>query len=71
MLALVEIVHIYFWIFFISLFKARRDLQRQNCSRQNSARFREYLHENEFLSKTILAYLSGAQMASIHEIKNG
>ena len=31
--------------------------------------FREYLRENEFLSKTILAYLSGAQMASIHEIK--
>ena len=33
--------------------------------------FREYLRENEFLSKTILACLSGAQMASIHEIKNG
>ena len=31
--------------------------------------FREYLRENEFLSKTILACLSGAQMASIHEIK--
>ena len=31
--------------------------------------FREYLHENEFLSKTILACLSGAQMASFHEIK--
>ena len=32
--------------------------------------FREYLRENEFLSKTILVCLSGAQMASIHEIKN-
>ena len=31
--------------------------------------FREYLCENELLSKTILAYLSGAQKASIHEIK--
>ena len=31
--------------------------------------FREYLRENEFLSKTILACLSGAQMGSIHEIK--
>ena len=32
--------------------------------------FREYLGENEFLSKTILACLSGAyQMGSIHEIK--
>ena len=32
--------------------------------------FLEYLQENEFLSKTIFACLSGAQMASIHEIKN-
>ena len=31
--------------------------------------FREFLRENELLSKTILACLSGAQMASIHEIK--
>ena len=31
--------------------------------------FREYLRENEFLSKTILACLSGAQMDYIHEIK--
>ena len=31
--------------------------------------FREYLRENEFLNKTILACLSGAQMTSIHEIK--
>ena len=38
----------------------------------NTARsqiFREYLCENELLSKTILACLSGAQMALIHEIK--
>ena len=27
----------------------------------------EYLHENEFLRKTISACLSGAQMSSIHE----
>ena len=36
----------------------------------NTARsqiFREYLCKNEFLSKAILACLSGAQMASIHE----
>ena len=52
-------------------------LQRQNCSRQNSAQantaqshwFREYLRENEFFSKTILDWSLGAQMASIHEIK--
>ena len=31
----------------------------------------EYLRENELLSKIILAWLSEAQMASIHEIKNG
>ena len=45
-----------------------------DSAQANTARsriFREYLRENEFLSKTILACLSGAQMASIHEIKNG
>ena len=31
--------------------------------------FREFLRENELLAKTILTCLSGAQMASIHEIK--
>ena len=31
----------------------------------------EYLRENEFLSKTILACLSGAQMGSIHEKNRG
>ena len=39
----------------------------------NTARrriFREFLRENELLSKSILACLSGAQMASSHEIKN-
>ena len=49
-------------------------MQRQNCSGQNSAQanttrswnFREYLRENELLSKTISVCLSGAQMASIH-----
>ena len=43
-----------------------------NSGQANTERsriFREYLHENELLSKTILACLSGAQMASIHEIK--
>ena len=36
----------------------------------DSARvFREYFRENEFLSKTILACLSGARMGLIHEIK--
>ena len=37
-----------------------------------SRRFRifcKYLREKEFLSKTILAYLSGVQMGLIHEIK--
>ena len=77
MLGYIAIVHVYFLKNLIFSFKARRGLQRQNCSRQNSAQantarsriFREYLRENEFLSKTILACLSGAQMASIHEIK--
>ena len=32
--------------------------------------FREFLRQNEHVSKSILACLSGAQMASIHEIKN-
>ena len=31
--------------------------------------FREYIGENEFLSKTILTCLSGAQKCSIHEMK--
>ena len=31
--------------------------------------FRKYLSKNEFLSITILTYLSGAQMGSIHENK--
>ena len=31
----------------------------------------EYLHENEFLSKTILACLSGALDGSIHEKNRG
>ena len=57
MLGYVVIDHIYFWIFLFFLFKARGGRQRQNFSRQNSARFREYLRENEFLSTTILACL--------------
>ena len=43
-----------------------------DSAQANTARsriFREFLRENELLSKTILACLSGAQMASIHEIK--
>ena len=47
------------------------------CGESNSAQantawsriLREYLRKNEFLSKTLLACLSGAQMASIHEKK--
>ena len=35
----------------------------------HAGNFREYLRKNKFLSKTILACLSGAQMASFHEIK--
>ena len=49
-----------------------------SCAESDSAQantaqsqiFRGDLCENEFLSKTILACLSGAQMALIHEIKN-
>ena len=43
-----------------------------DSAQANTARsriFREFLRENEHLSKTILACLSGVQMASIHEIK--
>ena len=43
-----------------------------DSAQANAARrqfFRENLHENEPLSKTILACSSGARMASIHEIK--
>ena len=70
--------HLWIRFYFTFPLKASRGLQRQNCSQQNSAWantarsriFREFLCENELLSKTILACLSGAQMASIHEIKN-
>ena len=38
------------------------------CAESNFSNFKfEYLRENEFLSKTILACLSGAQVGSIHE----
>ena len=41
------------------------------CLESNFSNFKiEYLRENKFFRKTILAYLSGAQKASIHEIKN-
>ena len=41
------------------------------CAESNFSNFKfEYLCENEFLRKTILACLSGAQMGSIHEKKN-
>ena len=40
-----------------------------NLGFANISIFREFLRENELLSKTILAYLSGAQMALIHEVK--
>ena len=40
------------------------------CAESNFSNFKfEYLRENEFLRKTILACLSGAQMGSIHENK--
>ena len=48
------------------------DWAESNPLQANTARsriFRNYLRKNEFLSKTILACLSGAHMASIHEIK--
>ena len=67
MLGYVTIVHIYFFYYSVFSFKARRGLQRQNCSQQNSAQantarshiFRKYLCENEFLRKTILAFYQG------------
>ena len=38
------------------------------CVESNFSNFKfEYLHENEFLRKTILACLSGAQMGLINE----
>ena len=40
----------------------------QHWAESNFSNFEfEYLRENEFLSKTILACLSGAQMGSIYE----
>ena len=42
------------------------DFAQANTAR--SRIFREYLGKNEFLSKTILACLSGARMGLIHEI---
>ena len=38
------------------------------CAESNFSNFKfEYLHKNEFLRKTILAYLSGTQMGSINK----
>ena len=38
------------------------------CAESNFSNFKfEYLRENDFLRKTILACLSGAQMGSIHK----
>ena len=40
------------------------------CAESNFSNFKfEYLRENEFLRKTILACLSGVQMGLIHEKK--
>ena len=60
-LVLVCIVQLWIRFCFTFTLKARRGLNRQNCTRQNSAQantarsriFRKYLRENEFLSKTI------------------
>ena len=42
------------------------------CAESNFSNFKfKYLCENEFLRKTILACLSGAQMGSIHEKNRG
>ena len=42
------------------------------CAESNFSNFKfEYLRENEFLRKTILACLSGAQMGLIHEKNRG
>ena len=42
------------------------------CAESNFSNLKfEYLRENEFLRKTILALLSGAQMGSIHEENRG
>ena len=42
------------------------------CAESNFSNFKfEYLRENEFLRKTILACLSGAQMGSINEKNRG
>ena len=43
-----------------------------HCAESNFSNFEfEYLRENKFLSKTILACLSGAQMSLIHEKNRG
>ena len=52
--------------------RAVLDCAESDSTQANTARsrlFREYLRKNEFLSKTIVACLPGAKMASIHEIK--
>ena len=62
-------------VFLKNLFSRRYTnlkFEKFDSAQANTARshlFREYLRENEFLSKTILACFLGAQMASIHEIK--
>ena len=42
------------------------------CTESKFSNFKfEYLRENKFLRKTILAYLSGTQMSSINEKNRG
>ena len=48
--------------------KIREKFDSAQANTDRSRIFREFLSENEFLSKTILACLLGAQMDSIHEI---
>ena len=44
MLGYIAIVHVYFLKILVFSFKARRGLQRQNCSWQNIRNFSKYHH---------------------------
>ena len=47
-------------------------MQYHTCVESNFSNFEcEDFRENEFLSKTIVACLSGAQVGSMHEINRG
>ena len=55
---------------FIIYIHLKKKFDSAQCKPVQSHLFREYLTENLFLREIILTCLSGAQMGSIHDIKD-